>query len=281
MRHRRTFTRIAFFVPGALFIACAADPGDVLKLGESATNSGMTATTNPSTGGNTVNSTGQSTGSPSTTGTQTSSPASTGNSTGTGTGASTATSTSSSTSTEMNEDDDASAEAEAPCTTCMVELGYATDNPTGTGSASFEIWLINNGSTALSLNTTTVNYYFTANGLSGFEFDVYTAQENDTAMTAYVAVPTGAGGDVTGAVTAFTPATSTADSVLAITFAAGTPAIPPGEYLYFKGALHDPSYSMNFVQTDDYSFVAADTTQTDNMKIVVDIGGAVVWGTPP
>lgn len=96
MRHRRTFKYAIFFVPSALFIACAADPGDVLKLGESATSQSTGSVS--TTGGNTGGTTGQNTGgtSTTTTGTETSSP--TGGTTSTSTG-STSTNTGGNTST--------------------------------------------------------------------------------------------------------------------------------------------------------------------------------------
>lgn len=287
MRRRRTFKYIALLVGllvlGALFLfACAADPGDVSKLGETNvvntnTNSATMQVSQSDTGISTGSSTGTTT-TESSTGTGTTG-SSTGVSTGTGTGSSTGSSTGTTGTSTSTESTMTGADATAPCTTCKIELGYASDNPTASGGAAFEIWLINNGSSAFDPTTATINYYFTADGLTDpFQFNVYTAQENTSAMTAYLAV---AAMNVTGTVSAFTPSTSTADSVLAITFAAGTPPIPPGEYLYFKGELHDAAYSMSFVQTNDFSFNASDTAQTDNMNIVVDVGGASVWGTPP
>jgi hypothetical protein len=173
--------------------------------------------------------------------------------------------------------DGSAADGVAPCTSCKIELKYASDNPTGTGSATFEIELDNLGTTALDLSTVTVNYYFTANGLSGFQFEIYTASVNNAASSAYRSI---AMGDVSGAVQAFAPATATADSILVISFA-GAGSVPVGEFIQFKGALHESSYSPNFTQTDDYSFNAKDTALTDNADIVVNIGGSVAWGTAP
>jgi hypothetical protein len=106
MRRRLTPKQIAFLVSGAVFIACAADPGDVLKLGETApTNSGTstgTGTGNPATDGNTGVSSSTDTGStsPTVTNTGTSTGTTTENTTDTTTGTGTGTGTSTGTTTQ-------------------------------------------------------------------------------------------------------------------------------------------------------------------------------------
>jgi hypothetical protein len=287
--------QVAFFVPAAIFVACAADTGDVAKTGtpQPVTQAPGSSSSAAPSSGSASGSSGEVFTPSSSSGTSSTSSASgdagaSGSSGQPGIGTEAGTSSSSSTSGPADAASEAASssvpladgsatDAVAPCTSCKIELKYASDNPTGTGSATFEIELDNNGTTALDLSTVTVNYYFTANGLSGFQFEVYTASVNNAASSAYRSV---AMGDVSGAVQAFAPAIATADSVLVISFA-GAGSVPVGEFIQFKGALHESSYSPNFKQTDDYSFNAKDTTLTDNADIVVDIGGSAAWGTAP
>jgi endoglucanase len=297
MQTIRYAKQVAFFLPAAILVACAADTGDAAKTGPP-----QAVTQVPGSSSSAAPSSGAGSGSSGEVFTPSSSSSSSGTSSaasgdagassgsgqaGTGTDAGTSSSGSSISGPSDAASDTASSstppadgsvtDAVAPCTSCKIELKYASDNPTGTGSATFEIELDNLGTTALDLSTVTVNYYFTANGLSGFQFEVYTASVNNAASSAYRSV---AMGDVSGAVQAFAPATATADSVLVISFA-GAGSIPVGEFIQFKGALHESSYSPNFKQTDDYSFNAKDTTLTDNADIVVDLGGTAAWGTAP
>jgi hypothetical protein len=297
MQAIRYVKQVVFFLPAAILVACAADTGDAAKTGppQAVTQvPGSSSSAAPSSGAASSSSGEVFTPSSSSSTSGTSSAGASGDAgasngsgqAGTGTDAGTSSSGSSSsgpadaaseTASSSPPADGSATDGVAPCTSCKIELKYASDNPTGTGSATFEIELDNLGTTALDLSTVTVNYYFTANGLSGFQFEVYTASVNNAASSAYRSV---AMGDVTGAVQAFAPATATADSVLVISFA-GAGSVPVGEFIQFKGALHESSYSPNFKQTDDYSFNAKDTTLTDNADIVVDLGGTAAWGTAP
>ena len=286
MRNHRHAKHAAFFFPAAIFFACAADTGDVAKTAQPVTQASTGSSASiPSSS---ASSTGNSAVYP---------PSSSSEDTGTsGSGGQTSSESSyptdasapqdaSSTTEEASTAEDGSAldeastmEAAAPCTTCAVELMYESDNATKTGGAAFEIEIVNTGTTVVDLSSVSVKYYFLADGLSGFIFDVYTSYINNAASSAYAAVADAA---VSGAVTAFTPSTATADSVLTITFT-GAGSVPVGDFFYFKGELHDPSYSMEFTQTNDYSYNAMDDTKlTTNMHIVVDIGATLAWGTAP
>jgi hypothetical protein len=298
MQPTRYVKTVAFFIPAAILVACAADTGDVAKTGPP-----QAVTQVPASSSSAGPSSGLASGSSGEVFTPSSSSSTSGTSSagasgdtgassssgqpGIGTDAGTSSSGSSTggpadaapetASSSTPPTDGSAADGVAPCTSCKIELKYASDNPTGTGSATFEIELDNLGTTALDLSTVTVNYYFTANGLSGFQFEIYTASVNNAASSAYRSI---AMGDVSGAVQAFAPPTATADSILVISFA-GAGSVPVGEFIQFKGALHESSYSPNFKQTDDYSFNAKDTALTDNADIVVNIGGSVAWGTAP
>jgi hypothetical protein len=286
MRNACHAKHAAFFVPAAIFFACAADTGDVAKTAQPVTQA-STASSAP-VPSSSASSTGNS---------AVYAPSSSSDDAGTsGGGGQTSSESSSATDASAPEDastteeastledgsalDDASTlEAAAPCTTCAVELTYESDNATKTGGAAFEIEIVNTGTTALDLSTVSVKYYFVADGLSGFIFDVYTSYINNAASSAYAAVGVAA---VSGAVSAFTPSTATADSVLTIRFTGAAGSVPVGDFFYFKGELHDPSYSMEFTQTNDYSYNAMDDTKlTANMHIVVDIGATIAWGTAP
>jgi cellulose binding protein with CBM3 domain len=287
MRNDRHAKHAAFFLPAAIFFACAADTGDVAKTAQPVTqaSTGSSASSIASSSARSTDngavyapsSGSEDTGTSGSGGGQTSSESGSATDASSPQGAST-TEEASTTEDGSAPDDASTTEAAAPCTTCAVELMYESDNATKTGGAAFEIEIVNTGTTAVDLSTVSVKYYFLADGLSGFIFDVYTAYINNAASSAYAAVGDAA---VSGAVTAFTPSTATADSVLTITFA-GAGSVPVGDFFYFKGELHDSSYSMEFTQTNDYSYNAMDDTKlTANMHIVVDIGAGVAWGTAP
>lgn len=288
MRRRRTSKYIALLVPSALFIACAADPGDVSKLNETSTGLGNTGSntgsnTSPATQGdtgqNTGGNTGQNTGS--TTGTQTSNlttsttGTSTGNSTGTGGNTSTVTSTSTATTTAA----DAAAEAAPPCTTCTLTLAYRTPMPgDGVTSVAFDVQVTNSGTGNQDLTQLTIQYYFTADGASGLNSS--DTQINQASITTagppYYQTISG----VSLNFSPLSPTTSTADTVATLSFASGS--LPAGGVLEVDAAFHSSGYATTFTESNDYSYTGTDTTTfAPTQTITIQVAGVTVWGMAP
>jgi hypothetical protein len=128
----------------------------------------------------------------------------------------------------------------------------------------------------------TIQYYFTADGesLSGLSDQVTTAQ----IQTAGPPYSQDIGMATTGAFSALTPSTPTADTILTISFSSGS--LPSGGILVvdilFQGDGPDgAAYGALFTQSNDYSYNGMDTALTASQTITIDVSGATVWGMAP
>ncbi|MDP4176945.1 MAG: cohesin domain-containing protein [Bacillota bacterium] len=137
-----------------------------------------------------------------------------------------------------------------------VSVSYSPSASSGTGSSiSGTITITNTGSSAIDLSTLTIKNYFTADGISGFVYDSY-----------YTNAPVAP----TVAVSSYSPAISTADSVATYSFASGS--LAAGASITLNGAIRNGSYSsMN---------LGNDYTSATNAPAVF-VSGTLVAGKTP
>jgi Cellulose binding domain len=142
---------------------------------------------------------------------------------------------------------------------------------------------------AIAVSSLEVRYYFTNELTSAATIDVFYTDTccsnkktdfNDAIRTAIQAVAP----------------QSTSDSYLSIGFAASVGNLANGDAVQVEIAFHEPGYTRNLAQNNDYSFAAtAGGTQTQwndcpgpqcdvkftSCALTVHQSGALVWGTPP
>ncbi|MEN3534622.1 cellulose binding domain-containing protein [Microbispora sp. ZYX-F-249] len=148
-----------------------------------------------------------------------------------------------------------------------LRLRYKT-SATGATADQVEPWfdLVNNGTTAVPLNTVKIRYYFRA--------DSPAQQYRFACSWAVISCST-----VTGTFQTISPGTATADRYLEVGFTSGSLAAGAS-----TGDLQLRFYRADWQtirQSDDYSFGPARTTYGDWDKVTVHQGGTLVWGTPP
>ena len=148
----------------------------------------------------------------------------------------------------------------------VVQYKANQPNPAGNQiTAQFNIK--NNGASAASLSGLKLRYYFTKEGAAGLSFFVD-----------YAAVGSS---NVGGAFAAVSPAKPGADTYLEISFGPGAGSIAPGGQsgdIQIRAAKTDWS---NFDQSDDYSFLATQSSYADWTHATLYENGALVWGTEP
>jgi hypothetical protein len=139
------------------------------------------------------------------------------------------------------------------------------------------LWVLNNGSTAVSLSTLTLCYYVTIAG----EVPIGDVLLNvNWANTGPIAGGAQSGfNDVTMTTVPITPVTG-ADTCIQFTLGKNSDSLAAGYVLQLSWTAQDYN-SLNFNQTNDYSFNAADTSKTSTTKVVLFQGSTVLWGVVP
>jgi hypothetical protein len=159
-----------------------------------------------------------------------------------------------------------------------LEVEYQV-GPTASGTTAIgsTLWVLNNGSTAVSLSGLTVCYYVTIVG----EVPIADVLTNITwANTGPIAGGAQSGfNDITMKPVAITPVTE-ADTCIQFTLGTGSDSLAAGYVLQFSWTAQNYQ-SLNFNQTNDYSFNAADTSETSTTKIVLFQNSTVLWGVVP
>jgi Cellulose binding domain len=155
-------------------------------------------------------------------------------------------------------------------------LAYeAVNTGDGVGVIQFDVQVTNTGSGSQDLTQMTIQYYFTADGASDLADQIIHAaittaeppyNQDITTMT-------------TAAFWAFTPSTTTADTVLTISFLSGS--LPSAGLVEVDLRANSANYDTNFTQSNDYSYNGADTAFTPSQTLTMDVAGATVWGMPP
>jgi endoglucanase len=142
---------------------------------------------------------------------------------------------------------------------------YTTNAGATTGNLSPHLQVVNTGTVPLDLGTVTVRYWYTADGTLPQTFACDFTPAGCTT--------------VTGKFVAVSPARTSADTYLQISFASRS--LNPGSG---SGDLQDrvfKSDNSNYTQTNDYSFNAAAASFTDTTKVTVYINGTLAWGVEP
>jgi hypothetical protein len=141
-----------------------------------------------------------------------------------------------------------------------------------TNSISPKIKLINQGSSAISLSTVTIRYYYTVDGdkAQSYWCDYASVTPGYTAITSAV----------TGKfVKMSTPATG-ADYYLEIGFTSAAGSLSASGSAEIQSRFAKTDWS-NYTQTGDYSFNATATNYADTTKVTVYVSGTLIGGTEP
>jgi hypothetical protein len=144
---------------------------------------------------------------------------------------------------------------------------------------SFDVVVTNVGNGNVDLTRVTIQYYLTSDGATALVSLVNSATMTTPTQAPYFQSLM-AFAQVTFA--PFTPSTPTADTVLAIAFAPGAPALPPGGQVEVDLSYHSPNYDVSFNQSNDYSYDGASNQSPSPSKtITAKFGGVTVWGVAP
>ena len=181
------------------------------------------------------------------------------------------------------------------CANCPLQVDYLTIdapggsgmNPKSTNRIQFQLDITNAGTAPQPLSAVTVRYWFTAEG------------DTSPATECFYAGPLLMTKAVVGSFTSLTsastpPKTATADTYLEISFPGTSVAIPAkGDTGDLKFSVNDTGYQTLFDETNDYSYVAADTVsncQANDMNqapscptstVTLYVDHVLVWGTEP
>jgi hypothetical protein len=148
-----------------------------------------------------------------------------------------------------------------------ISLQYQCGNTSTTAqwiSPHFQI--TNTSTTSVALSTIAIRYFFTADGSAMQQFACGYAQIGCS--------------NIVQNVYPWTPATSTADHYLEVTFTGGG-TIAPGANTGGMQLMFADSNYLNFTQTNDYSFNASASSYVNDANITVYQNGVLVWGIEP
>lgn len=135
-----------------------------------------------------------------------------------------------------------------------------------TQSIAPQFKLINNGTSAISLEGLKLRYYYTDDGAVSQNFWC------DWSSVGAV--------NVTGAFVDMTSVKTTADCYLEITISAGAGSLSPGSSAFIQTRFSKSDWS-NYTQTNDYSFNSSGTSYGDWSKVTAYQNGSLVWGVEP
>jgi endoglucanase len=126
--------------------------------------------------------------------------------------------------------------------------------------------IVNTGTSALSLSTVKIRYYYTIDG--------------EKAQSFFVDYSTLGSSNVTGTFVKMATAKTGADYYLEIGFSSGAGSLAAGAGASIQCRFAKNDWT-NYTQTNDYSFNSSDTTFTDWTKATGYISGTLKWGTEP
>ncbi|WP_242981319.1 cohesin domain-containing protein [Ruminiclostridium sufflavum] len=161
-----------------------------------------------------------------------------------------------------------------PQVTSDIQVQYHNNNSSATGNTiTGNYKVINKGSSALNLADLKLRYYFTADSSAAFSLYCDHAAATDANGGNYTALTSA----VKGSFVKMSPATSTADTYLEISFSSGS--IPAGGSLTIQTRVAKTDWS-NFDMSNDYSYKAAGSYQ-DWETITAYLNGKLVSGKEP
>jgi len=156
------------------------------------------------------------------------------------------------------------------CTNCPLIAQYmagSISDPTSDISPHFQI--LNNGVVGEDISVVTLRYWYTEDGSMSQAFACdYTALAGGCAS-------------ISATFVAMTTPTPTADHYMELSFASGTIPGEGGSTGPIQTRFHDSAYAAMMMQSNDYSFDAADSTYTQSMQVTLYRSGMLVWGVEP
>jgi hypothetical protein len=139
----------------------------------------------------------------------------------------------------------------------------------------FEIQLINNGTSAITLSQITMKYWYT--------WDVPTGTTNPPTESASCTYSLGVGGgsctNVTETFATLATALADADHTFTLGFTSGAGTLAPGATAEIGPGINKSDFS-TFTQTNDYSYNTS-TSFVTFTKVTVYLNGLLVYGTEP
>ena len=157
-----------------------------------------------------------------------------------------------------------------------MQVAYQNEHSATTTTAiGAQIWVLNNGSTTADLTGMTLRYYLTITG------EVPIANFVSSVNWAHTAPIAGGAQSQWNGITMTamsSPPVSGADAY--IQFTLGSTTLPAGYELQFSWTTQNYA-SLNFVQTNDYSFNASFNSKTPWSNVVLFQGGSILWGVVP
>jgi hypothetical protein len=147
------------------------------------------------------------------------------------------------------------------------DRSHDNENPDNTLYALYQV--VNTSASALPLSSLTMRYWFTNENLSDpLEFDCDWAQVNCS--------------NISGRFVVLSPATSTANTYLEISFKPGAGSVAAGQNSgEIQTRVHHINWS-NFNTTETYSFISDPSfVYKDTQTVTLYQNGALIWGVEP
>jgi lysophospholipase L1-like esterase len=155
-----------------------------------------------------------------------------------------------------------------------VKVQMFNSNTTATtNSISPKIKLINQSSSAISLSTVTIRYYYTVDGDKAQSFWCDYAAITSPAHTPITS-------NVTGKFVKMSTAVTGADYYLEIGFTSGAGSLAAGATVEIQSRFAKTDWT-NYTQNNDYSFNPSATNYADTAKVTAYTSGTLASGTEP
>ncbi|HWZ89411.1 MAG TPA: cellulose binding domain-containing protein, partial [Polyangiaceae bacterium] len=137
-----------------------------------------------------------------------------------------------------------------------------------------ELYVLNAGPNTYAVSDLKVRYYYTDDVKTTTDWSLNWSHISTGGANQNVTV--------TEASMAMVPTKPNADTYFEFSFApAGQSTIGPGQGIAFSWRFNATNQSLQYTQTNDYSFDASKTTQADWSHVVVLQNGTVIWGATP
>lgn len=148
-----------------------------------------------------------------------------------------------------------------------IKIQFYNLNTAATGNQIYpNIKLINTGTSAITLSSVKIRYYYTVDGAKPQTFWCdYSPVGSD---------------NVTGTFVTMATVKTGADTYLEIGFASGAGSLAARDNVIIQGRIAKNDWS-NYTQTDDYSFNTSATTYVDWTKVTGYVSDILQWGVEP
>ncbi|WP_231594435.1 cellulose binding domain-containing protein [Paenibacillus algorifonticola] len=130
-----------------------------------------------------------------------------------------------------------------------------------------QLRIVNSGTTAVPLHELTIRYWYSADGTQPQTFDCDYATVGCS--------------NLSGSIATSGKTSANADSYLEISFGTGTGNVTAGGHTgEMQTRIHKNDWS-NYMETNDYSYNAANTAFADASRVTLYRSGVLVWGEEP